>query len=197
MTTAAVFVPGLRKAFRISILLAGAAVLAAAPPQVARSAEGKAAQQIEREVIPNADLMTDAERDAYRRRMQAAATPQAKAKVRAEFAKTAAAAAPESLVGDAQRGSKLHSACFGCHGIERYTQGVTYAMASFTDSVLRASGLSDIPPEPTRFKGKIQSLPALREAVIRRNEFFNPKMTPQEVADVLAYLNATYYKFPQ
>ena len=71
-------------------------------------------------------------------------------------------------------------------------------MATFTDSLLRASGLSDMPPaEPTRFKGRIQSLSALRDAVARRNEFFSPKMTPQEIEDVVAYLNVTYYKFPQ
>jgi hypothetical protein len=39
-------------------------------------------------------------------------------------------------------------------------------------------------------------LDALRAAVIRRNEYFSPKMTPQEVEDVVAYLNETYYKFP-
>jgi hypothetical protein len=33
-------------------------------------------------------------------------------------------------------------------------------------------------------------------SVNRRNELLNPKMTPQEVEDVVAYLNATYYKFP-
>jgi hypothetical protein len=33
--------------------------------------------------------------------------------------------------------------------------------------------------------------------VNRRNDYLNPKMTPQEVEDVVAYLNATYYKFPQ
>ena len=192
------FVQGLRKLFGISIVLAGAAVSAATPPQPARSADIKPAQQTEREVIPNADQMTDAERDAYRRRMQAATTPEEKVKIRAEYAKTAAAPAPAPLIGNPERGSKLHSACFSCHGIERYTQRVTYAMATFTDSLLRASGLSDMPPaEPTRFKGSPQSLAALRDAVTRRNEFFNPKMTPQEVADVVAYLNATYYKFPQ
>ena len=59
------------------------------------------------------------------------------------------------------------------------------------------SGLSDLPPtEPARFKGRITALDALRNAVGRRNDFLNPKMTPQEIEDVVAYLNATYYKFP-
>ena len=123
-----------------------------------------------REVIPGADKMTAAERDAYRGR---------------------------NLVGDPSRGAKLHQGCFGCHGIERYTAPVTYATAGFVDSLLRASGLSDIPPaEPKRFKGRIASRDALREAVLRRNDFLSPKMSPQEVEDVVAYLNATYYRFP-
>ena len=123
-----------------------------------------------REVIPGADKMTAAERDAYRGR---------------------------GLAGDPARGAQLHQGCFGCHGIERYTASVTHATAGFVDSLLRASGLSDMPPgEPMRFKGKISSLDALRSAVLRRNDFLSPKMTPQEVEDVVAYLNATYYRFP-
>jgi mono/diheme cytochrome c family protein len=153
----------------------------------------------EREVIPGADRMTGAERDAYRRRMEAAATPEEKARIRAEYAKTAAEPAPaRPLVGDPARGATLHRGCFGCHGIERYVAPVTHATAGFIDSVLRASGLSDLPPaEPARFKGKIKSLAALREAVSRRNDYLSPKMTPHEVEDVVAYLNATYYSFPQ
>ena len=70
--------------------------------------------------------------------------------------------------------------------------------ATFIDSVLRASGLSDLPPaEPVRFKGRAKSLAAVRAGVMRRNDFLNPKLTPQEVEDVVAYLNVTYYKFPQ
>jgi len=75
---------------------------------------------------------------------------------------------------------------------------VTYAASSFLDSVLRASGLSDLPPaEPIRFKGRAKSMAALREGVNRRNDLLNPKMTPQEVEDIIAYLNVTYYNFPQ
>jgi len=40
-------------------------------------------------------------------------------------------------------------------------------------------------------------LDVLRDAVLRRNDFLSPKMTPQEVEDVVAYLNATYYRFSQ
>ena len=59
-------------------------------------------------------------------------------------------------------------------------------------------GLSDLPPaEPKRFKGRAKSLAELRAGVIRRNDLLNPKLTPQEIEDVVAYLNATYYRFPQ
>jgi len=196
MATTEACVKDLRKEVRVSILLVSAAVIVAILPQYAQSAEGRAAQQIEREVIPGADRMTGAEREAYRIRMQAATTPEEKAKVRAEYVKAAATAAPSPLRGDPERGSKLHSACFACHGIERYTRPLTYAMSTFADSLLRASGLSEMPPtEPARFTGRIHSLDMLRAAVTRRNDFLNPKMTPQEIEDVVAYLNATYYKF--
>ena len=177
--------------FKASAVVLGGvfAVLAAGPV----SAAGQEAQGViktatasapqgtdEREVIPGADRMTSAERDVYRRRMAAAATPEEKAGIRAEYARDPNAPAPKPvLVGDPARGANLHRGCFGCHGIERYVAPVTYAAASFIDSVLRASGLSDLPPvEPTRFKGKIASLSALRDGVMRRNDFLNPKMTP-------------------
>ena len=199
------------KSFKVNIAVLGSTlVLLGAGPGIldargAPSADGatgaakSAAPTTERELIPGADRMTGAERDAYRRRMETAATPEEKAKIRAEYAKAAEAPAPATaLVGDPVRGASLHSACFSCHGIERYVAQVTYAAASFIDSVLRASGLSDLPPaEPKRFKGRIKSLSALRDSVIRRNDSFNPKMTPQEIEDVVAYLNVTYYKFPQ
>lgn len=193
------FAWNIRKTFRIFIVLAGAAVMTAAASWAVHSAGSPATQATEREVIPGADRMTSAERDAYRRRMEAAATPDEKAGIRAEYARAADKGmhAPP-LVGDPVRGATLHRGCFGCHGIERYVAPVTYAAATFFDSVLRASGLSDLPPaEPTRFKGRIKSLAALREAVSRRNDYLSPKMTPQELEDVVAYLNATYYRFPQ
>ena len=114
---------------------------------------------------------------------------------------TAAVAAeplkPTSLKGDAQRGAALHGGCFCCQGTERYTAPVTNFFATLGDSVLRASGLSDLPPaEPKRFKGRAKSLDQLREAVWRRNAYLNPPLAPQDVEDLVAYLNATYYKFP-
>jgi len=200
------FARSIRKAFKITIALAGAVAMISAATDVARGTESPATQTtqttqaIEREVIPGADRMTPAEREAYRRRMAAASTPEEQAKIRAEYASKAEekGAPTPPLVGDPVRGAKVHTACFSCHGIERYISPVTYAMASFFDSVLRASGLSDMPPaEPTRFKGRIKSLPELRDAVSRRNDYLNPKLTPQEFEDVIAYLNETYYKFPR
>ena len=181
------------------VWVVGAFAISATAIEPALGAEKPATQAVERELIPGAERMTAAERDAYRRRMESATTPEEKARIRAEFAKAAEQqAAAAGLTGDPKRGDKLHGACFGCHGIERYTQSVTYATATFFDSLLRASGLSDLPPsEPTSFKGRIRSVDALRAAVNRRNEYFSPKMTPQEIEDVVAYLNETYYKFPQ
>jgi mono/diheme cytochrome c family protein len=187
----------------VFVLVAGALVtlsIAAGAPVQASAAENPSGQ-VEREVIPGADRMTSAEREAYRRRMEAATTPEEKAKIRSEYAKSASKIAPppeRPLVGDPVRGATLHRGCFGCHGIEQYVAPITNLAATFIDSVLRASGLSDLPPaEPTRFKGRIKSMAALRDAVARRNDYLNPKMTPQEFEDVIAYLNATYYKFPQ
>ena len=187
----------MRKAVEIVILAAAAAAMASAARDAGAQNVGSQ-QASEREVIPGADSMTSAEREAYRERMAAAATPEQKAKVRAEHVKAMEQRkAKQTLVGDPARGAKLHRGCFGCHGIERYTAPVTRASATFIDSVLRASGLSDTPPaEPARFKGRIKSLAALRDAVVRRNDYLSPKMTPQEVEDVVAYLNVTYYNFP-
>jgi len=188
----------------LAVVSVGLVAAAGQAPQGAEKTATGAATTLskaeEREVIPGADRMTSAERETYRRRMAAAATADDKARIRAEYASADNAPAPvPALVGDPARGAALHRGCFGCHGIERYVAPLTYAAAGFIDSVLRASGLSDLPPpaEPARFKGKIRSLSALRDGVTRRNDFLNPKMTAQEVEDVVAYLNATYYKFPQ
>lgn len=186
------------------LVLVGASSIALASqdaksPEKATSAGSPVTPAVERELIPGADRMTSAERDAYRRRMETATTAEEKARIRAEYAKKTVAPAPSTaLVGDPARGAVLHRGCFGCHGIERYVAPVTYAAASFIDSVLRASGLSDLPPaEPTRFKGRARSMAELRQGVIRRNDLLNPKMTSQEMEDVIAYLNVTYYNFPQ
>ena len=198
MGAGSAFGSGVRRACEFLILLGGTAAALAADPGPAANAV-PSPQVVERELIPGAESMTPAERETYRRRMSAAATAEEKAKIRAEYVKAAEKTVPASpLVGDPVRGATVHSACFSCHGIERYTAPVTYAAATLIDSVLRASGLSDLPPaEPVRFKGRAKSLADLRAGVIRRNDLLNPKLTPQEIEDVVAYLNATYYKFPQ
>jgi len=190
---------GIARACEVLLLLGGVAAAVAAEPAPAPAAADAAVQVVEREVIPGAETMTAAERDVYRRRMSAAVTPEEKAKIRAEYAKAAQTGAKAVvLVGDPARGAKVHSACFSCHGIERYIAPVTFAAATLLDSVLRASGLSDLPPAPpTNFRGRAQSLAEVRAGVIRRNDLLNPKLTPQEIEDVVAYLNATYYKFPR
>lgn len=203
--------PRAAAAIGIALLFASAAAWAQGAPTPGKPV----APALDRELIPGAEKMTPAERDEYRRRMQAAATPEERARLRQAYEEAAnpgassssapgalpgasSSSAPGALPGDPARGAQLHRACFFCHGAERYVSPVTYATASFIDSVLRASGLSDLPPsEPKRFKGRARSVADLRAGVNRRNELLNPKMTPQEVEDVVAYLNATYYRFAQ
>src|SRR3989304_454223 len=209
------------KSFKVNAAVLGSAILLSAlgsgavTAQVtkgtdnATSAGSPAMRAGEREGSSGAARRTSGDRDTDRRRMADAATPEKKARIRSEYVKAADAKAADTkaadapapapkLVGDPVRGATLHRGCFGCHGIERYVAPVTYAAASIMDSVRRASGLSDLPPaEPARFKGRIKSLAALREGVNRRNDYLSPKMTPQEVEDVVAYLNVTYYNFPQ
>jgi len=199
MESSMAFAIKMKTVLKVVGLVAFAAFMAAAPFDAARGATEPPSQAGDREVIPNADKLTAEERETYRRRMAEAATPEEQAKIRAEYAKLAERDKPvPKLAGDPARGANVHSACFSCHGIERYTRPVTYAMASFMDSVLRASGLSELPPsEPKHFKGSIKSMNDLRAAVARRNDYLNPKLTPQEFEDVIAYLNQTYYKFPQ
>lgn len=182
----------------MSLIVALAIALCALAPGFARGAEEAAPKAVERELIPGAEKLTAEERETYRRRMAAAATAQDKARIRAEYAVAAEKPAPV-LVGDPARGAQVHTACFSCHGVERYVAPVTHLAATFIDSVLRASGLSDLPPavEPKSFKGRAKSLEELRAGVVRRNDLLNPKLTPQEIEDVVAYLNATYYKFSQ
>jgi mono/diheme cytochrome c family protein len=186
-----------RDIMQMSLTVALAIALCALGPGLARGAEDATPKAVEREVIPGAEKLTAEERETYRRRMAAAGTAEEKAKIRAEYAIGAQQPVP-ALVGDPVRGAQIHTACFSCHGVERYVAPVTHLAATFIDSVLRASGLSDLPPaEPKSFKGRARSIGDLRAGVMRRNDFLNPKMTPQEIEDVVAYLNATYYKFPQ
>ena len=80
---------------------------------------------------------------------------------------TLALAAPAVAAGDPVKGAKLHDDCMGCHGTELY-----------------------VAP-----RAKIKSLAALRKATERWNDRMNPKFTRQEVEDLVAYMNANFYKF--
>jgi mono/diheme cytochrome c family protein len=71
---------------------------------------------------------------------------------------------------DIERGKQLHDErCLLCHGLENYQ-----AAAS-----------------------KIKSLDGLREMVRRWEDKLKDPFTAMEREDVVAYLNATFYKFPQ
>jgi mono/diheme cytochrome c family protein len=75
---------------------------------------------------------------------------------------------PASAAGDPVRGAQLHEDCVGCHGTELY-----------------------VPP-----RAKVTKLSALKKAVENWNDRMNPKFTKQEIEDLVAWLNATFYKFP-
>jgi mono/diheme cytochrome c family protein len=71
--------------------------------------------------------------------------------------------------GDAANGEKLHRSCLQCHGTEAYAA-------------------------PSR---KVQTLEQLRRETERWTDHYNPKPTPQEIEDLVAYLNRDFYRFPR
>ncbi len=73
----------------------------------------------------------------------------------------------DSAKGDPARGAKTHETCLQCHGTDVY-----------------------VPPQR-----KIDSLPALRKEVERWGDYYNPALSPQEIDDLVAYLNTQFYKF--
>ena len=73
-----------------------------------------------------------------------------------------------SAAGDPARGAKLHEDCLGCHGTELY-----------------------VPP-----RAKVKTLSALKKETEKWNDRMNPKFTKQEIEDIVAWLSATFYKFP-
>jgi mono/diheme cytochrome c family protein len=77
-------------------------------------------------------------------------------------------ATPAGAAGDLARGAKLHEDCLGCHGTELY-----------------------VPP-----RAKVKTLSALKKETEKWNDRMNPKFTRQEIEDLVAWLNATFYKFP-
>ena len=72
-----------------------------------------------------------------------------------------------ALTGDPVRGEKLHAKCLDCHGTGPYA------------------------PD----KRKIKSLKALRSEVKRWGTYYAPALSEQEVEDITAWLNLTFYKF--
>lgn len=78
-------------------------------------------------------------------------------------------AAAAHAAGDPVRGESLHVDCVGCHRTELY-----------------------VPP-----RAKVKTLAALTKEVERWNDRMNPKFTKQEIADLVAYLNRDFYKFPK
>jgi mono/diheme cytochrome c family protein len=73
-----------------------------------------------------------------------------------------------SAAGDAAKGEQLHRSCLQCHGTGVY-----------------------VAP-----KRKLTSLAGLRKATERWADYYNPKFTQDEIADLVAYLNRDFYKFP-
>lgn len=69
--------------------------------------------------------------------------------------------------GNANRGEKLHAECIGCHGTELYDPDVR----------------------------RVKSYGELVKEVHRWNDAMNPTFNAQEVEDLIAFLNETFYRF--
>lgn len=78
-----------------------------------------------------------------------------------------AMAAQAAAAGDPTRGEKLHQYCLGCHGAELYVSP----------------------------RAKVKTLAALKKETERWNERMNPRLTKQEIEDVVSWLNRDFYKF--
>ena len=76
-------------------------------------------------------------------------------------------ACSEAPSGDPVRGAQIHEVCLDCHGTGLYVK-------------------------PDR---KIKSLDALRKETLRWGDYYNPALSPQDVDDVVAYLNRDFYQF--
>ena len=74
-----------------------------------------------------------------------------------------------AAAGDPVRGERLHRICEQCHGTEPYA------------------------PERRR----VTSLRALRREVERYGDYYNPRLSKQDVDDLVAWLNRDFYRFPQ
>jgi len=80
----------------------------------------------------------------------------------------ALAPAAASAGGDPARGERVHRVCEHCHGTELY-----------------------FPP-----RRRVTSLKALRQVVEKYGDYYNPRLSKQDVDDLVAWLNRDFYKFP-
>lgn len=79
-------------------------------------------------------------------------------------------AAPAAIAqGNADKGAKLHEACLQCHGTNVY-----------------------LPP-----RAKVKTLRQLQAETARWGDYYNPKFTKAEIADLVAWLNREFYRFPE
>jgi len=86
------------------------------------------------------------------------------------LAGAAGAAPPAALaLGDADKGAKLHEACLQCHGTSVY-----------------------LPP-----KAKVKSFRQLQAETAKWADYYNPKFDKIEIANLVAWLNREFYKFPE
>lgn len=69
--------------------------------------------------------------------------------------------------GDPARGEKIHEVCLDCHGTGLYAS-------------------------PER---KVKSLPSLRKEVAKWGDYYDPALSASDNEDVVAFLNARFYKF--
>ena len=79
-----------------------------------------------------------------------------------------APAVQAAAAGDAARGEQLHRSCLQCHGTELY-----------------------VPP-----RARVTSLKTLQREVKRWADMYNPRFSPQEVEDLVVWLNRDFYRFP-
>lgn len=77
------------------------------------------------------------------------------------------AACSEVPKGDPVRGAQIHEVCLDCHGTALYV----------------------------KLDRKIKSLDALYKETLRWGDYYNPALSPQDVDDLVAYLNRDFYKF--
>lgn len=79
----------------------------------------------------------------------------------------AASTALAAPVGDVARGEAAHEVCLQCHDTSVY-----------------------VPP-----KRRVKTLAALERETRRWADMYNPRLNAQEIADLVAFLNARFYRF--